>query len=522
MKLQMPQSDAAFIRRIDAQSRVAIWAVNHADSPLISKIGLTHVLGGAVDASGLKILHTAGPGLALEKNELLPCSGLISYGSSMLPTMRWQKTFSNIHPNGITSAVSEIHPSSDYVYAAESLNLFRQDMDKVAGPKLCRAFTEPVNFIFTFPDFPCLDADGNFTGRYVLINGSVFEGKFFKYADAPDGAYFYFSPNKSGIWIPFACSGVFTVDANIALANPGMGWICTAGGIEQLDYKIFLRFDEVRIVWADFPDDPLISKNNFAEVLPVATEAKRRGIEMKIDRAEATARSVDDMWEAQEHLLTDQEVREKTRQYRLKIDPVWFGGLPGEIVLDEMHPAVRKVAPFWNGNTFAGFYGEMACELMQEFFIHRIEPWIPFSQIWMFIEEKDRHLAGRARAAGRKHSVRALSFNALNDPDRLLSEIKENDLIFVVIPEEGLPDGMLDTCVAMGVPVGVFCRGEDPDPHLADVGAAIYFCGSNKRHNVIIVKNMKDKEINQYEFSPDGVKVTPRTEDNLREEGVEE
>ena len=118
MKLQMPQSDAAFIRRIDAQSRVAIWAVNHADSPLISKIGLTHVLGGAVDASGLKMLHTAGPGLTLEKNELLPCSGLISYGSSMLPAMQWQKNFTEIHPNGIASAVSEKSPVGSHLTVA--------------------------------------------------------------------------------------------------------------------------------------------------------------------------------------------------------------------------------------------------------------------------------------------------------------------------------------------------------------------------------------------------------------------
>ena len=73
------------VRRIDAQSRLAIWAANHSNSPLISKLGLTHISGGVVNAFGTKMLRADGPGLVLEKIEPVQVSGLITWAMPMQP-----------------------------------------------------------------------------------------------------------------------------------------------------------------------------------------------------------------------------------------------------------------------------------------------------------------------------------------------------------------------------------------------------------------------------------------------------
>ena len=54
MRIKKQKKNEAFVHGVDTESRVTVWAVNHANSPQISKLGLTYVLGGAVDASGQK------------------------------------------------------------------------------------------------------------------------------------------------------------------------------------------------------------------------------------------------------------------------------------------------------------------------------------------------------------------------------------------------------------------------------------------------------------------------------------
>lgn len=529
--LIVPQNDdAAFVRQIDAQSRVAVWAANHLNSRQISKLGLTHVLDGAADASGKKILHASGPGLTLERSDAVMPQGQLSYQYGMLspvalapqqmgniPAPLAIQQFSHVSPHEIQQTISEMTGGCDPVYIAEELGLFQRDMDKVSGPKLCRYFCESSHFTDGF-NFACFNADGNFKVRFALFRNSVFEAKGFKYTDLQEVSYFSFAPLVSAIYVPpRCCVGIFSTNASIAWRNPGMGWLCTAGGVENLDWEIIRRFGgNTQLVWPVFQDSPLLTRNQFSEDFAIVTEAKRRGVEMKILRAEATIPWGDERWDAQESWLDDREVKKLARKYGLEIDPVW-NGLPGEIDFDD-EPPVREVPPFWNGNGFAEFYGKKADELMQEFFEPRIKPWIPIGRIWLIIDKQDKQLARKARSTKKSH-VRVATFEIFDDPERLQNEIRtETDLMFIVLPENGIPTGILDKCADIGVPVGVFSRKEDQNSLLDGYDATAFVVKKNTDlEKVFYIKNMKNGKIEKFKFFPSGVEETTGTEEDMRQ-----
>ena len=300
-----------------------------------------------------------------------------------------------------------------------------------------------------------------------------------------------------------------------------MGWLCTAGGVENLDWEIIRRYEKnVRLVWTVFSDDALLTRNLFAEVWAIVTEAKRHGMKMNI--LQATAMVINPIsqlfnlveWQAQERLLDDREVKKLAQKYGLEIDPVW-NGLPGEIDFDD-EPPVREVPPFWNGNGFAEFYGKKADELMLEFFEPRIKPWIPIGRIWLIIDKQDKQLARKARSTKKSH-VRVATFEIFDDPERLQNEIRtETDLMFIVLPENGIPTGILDKCADIGVPVGVFSRKEDQNSLLDGYDATAFVVKKNTDlEKVFYIKNMKNGKIEKFKFFPSGVEETTGTEEEM-------
>ena len=533
MRIKKQEKNEAFVHGVDAESRVTVWAVNRANSPQISKLGLTHIPGGAADASGMKILHANGPGLTLEKhNDSIMHPGQLPYQDGLIPNARPVPQIGNVpiapaipqffhvHPQDIPQGISEMTGEYDPVYIAVKLNLLDRNIDMISGPKLCREFREPQIPVPGLFNMECRDAEGNFTGRYVLFNGSVFEAKIFKYTDSPDGAYFYFAPSKSEIYIPQNCNGCFTTNANIAVCNPGMGWLCTADGVEKLDWKIIRRFGKnARLVWSVFLDDQLLTRNNFAEVFAIVTEAKRHGVEMDIVRAEATAQSIGNMWDAQESLLDDREIKKEARRYHLAIDPVW-NDLPGEISFDD-EPLAREVPPFWNGNHVTVFFGKTSGEFMQEFVTQRTTPWIDCGRVLLVVDEKDRKTARQVRTLG-GGKVRSVTFDAFHDKDAFLEKVPSlADLIFIVPPlgdseMKAITPEILDACTQTGLPVGIFSQSEDAPPQETAVDTVFYCVAkSQSTEDAFSVKNMKRNSIVNYKFSPAGVEETPGTEEDM-------
>ena len=525
MRITKNNGDAAETRSFDAKSRLAVWVANHADSPQISKLGLTHIPGGAVDASGMTVLHCTGPGLTLEKHSAeVPGIAPLERGSAMTTSVAppgLQTTLFDVAPGNVLPVLNEMTAGVDPVYIAGKLGLLKRDMDKVTGPKLCREFREPQVPCCGLFNMECRDADGNFTGRYILHNGNIYEAKLFKYTDVPDSAYFFFAPDESVIYAPMACRGVFTANANIACENPGMGWIGKSGGVEKLPWGIIKRYGEnAWLVWAAFPDDPYRTKNNFSEAFAIVTEARRQGVSLKMIEAEAVGGELLGWWEAHELRLNDREIKNLARKYKLKIDPVW-NDLPGEIDFDDELP-VRKVPPFWNNNRVAVFFGKMSAEFMPEFIIRRLAPWIDCGRVLAVVDEKDRKLARQIHAAGGS-KVLVVTFDIFEDADIFLEKVPQKaDMIFIVPPrgddgkEKGIDSAILDACAQAGLPIGIFLRSADaPQQEFASGTGLYYVAKSQSAENLFSVKNMKENSIVNYKFSPSGVEETPGTEEDM-------
>jgi len=507
----------AFREYVDAQSRLTVWAVNHINSPSISKLGLSHIPGGAVDASGTKMIHASGPGLTLEKHVVEP--GMVprvgSQSTTLTPPVRHRELV-DVAPTSASLVFGEMIGLCDPVYMAGKLELFSRNMDKVSGPKLVRAFCEPQVIVDGINDMVCYDADGNFAGRYIVLNGEVFEAKLFKYTKSPGMGYFLFKPGESVIFTPPDCDGTFTTNANTAHANRGMGWICKAGGVDKLPWQIIKRYEKARIVWEEYPDAPGVTRSSFAGVFSIATEAKRRGVAMKIIRATASADTRWGVCVAQERLLDDREVKKLARRFKLKIDPVW-NGFPGEIDFDDEHQ-VRKVPPFWDDNRVAAFFGMKNVDFMLEMVTPRLTPWISCGRVLAVVDEKERLLAKKIHTHG-GDKVRVATSEVFRDEDFFIEKVAPAiDMVFVVPPsnekQSHVPAG-LELCAQAGLPVGIFSRSEDA-PQLETDAVCYYVTKHPAEKGVFCVKSMNNNTITKYKFSPSGVEETPGTEGDMK------
>ena len=177
MIIPILKNDAAYVRRVDAESRVAIWLVNHINSHEISKLGLTHIPGGAIDATGLIKLYTSYPGLIANTTHYV--QGFCPAVPQLNPLIAVTRDYL-ITPNATLQMATGNGLLLDCVYAAKKLNLFNKNMDALSGPNLIRVLRYPLYFPIGF-NMHCYDVDGSFKGVYILVNDSVFELKCFKY-----------------------------------------------------------------------------------------------------------------------------------------------------------------------------------------------------------------------------------------------------------------------------------------------------------------------------------------------------
>ena len=528
MPITKNNGDDAFVQGIDAQSQLAIWVINHLNSRQISKLGLTHIGDGAADESGKKILHASGPGLTLECRDAVIPQGQLPYQGGMLPTTAQAPQqigyvpaqlaipqLSLVSPHEIQQIISEITGGCDPVYTARELGLLTRKKDNVSGPKFGRAFCEPLVPVASLFNMECCDADGNFAGRYVLFNGSVFEAKLYKYTDSPDGAYFFFAPSKSAIFAPQGCDGTFTTNANLIPLNRNMGWLCVVGEVKDLDWEIIRRFEgNARLVWPVFPNDPKFTRNQFAKTFSIVTEARRHEVEMKILRAEATGQPIGGTYSALERLLDDREIKKLARKYGLKVDPVW-DDLPGEILFEEKWISLRS--PFWNGNHVAVFFGKKSIEFLQKFTEQGLKTLSASDKALVVFDDKDKPMAKRFSVACDRN-VRFATSRVFENKEAFLEKApKIADLVFIVIPDEksDLQDA-LELCDRAELPVGIFLRSADaPQQEFASGTGLYYVAKSQSAENLFSVKNMKENSIVNYKFSPSGVEETPGTEEDM-------
>lgn len=189
--------NAEQIKLTDATSKVIIWAINHADSPEISRLGnLTHIpFQGFSNSDGTILVNTNSLGITL-------ISGSMSL-SCNYPVIQPAPLLYNITPREFQSILQEILGNIDYVALAEKLCLEQMDMDSITG-KLIRSYAElsiPRPLIVETP-LPIKNTTGNLQFLYCHDQGNVYEMKFFKYNDYQEEYPFLFKPRQSGVWFP--------------------------------------------------------------------------------------------------------------------------------------------------------------------------------------------------------------------------------------------------------------------------------------------------------------------------------
>ena len=95
-----------------------------------------------------------------------------------------------------------------------------------------------------------------------------------------------------------------------------MGWLLITNGVANLDWtKIEREASNASILWADFPDDPLLSKNNFAEAVAIVTEAKRRDIQLSIMRATAMTEYQNGWYMSEKRNLEDFQIKKIAKRH---------------------------------------------------------------------------------------------------------------------------------------------------------------------------------------------------------------
>lgn len=320
--------NAEQIKLTDATSKVIIWAINHADSPEISRLGnLTHIpFQGFSNSDGTILVNTNSLGITL-------ISGSMSL-SCNYPVIQPAPLLYNITPREFQSILQEILGNIDYVALAEKLCLEQMDMDSITG-KLIRSYAElsiPRPLIAETP-LPIKNTTGNLQFLYCHDQGNVYEMKFFKYNDYQEEYPFLFKPRQSGIWFPEYSLSTnpwqFSTSIHIAQGNLGMGWICTAGGADNLNWEIFCRIHS-EIILPHYQSDPLFNRTALSEILPILTEAKRHNIKMRVRQVKAREMNPMDFYMAEwvddneTTILEESELKKRAWEQGIKLDPIWF------------------------------------------------------------------------------------------------------------------------------------------------------------------------------------------------------
>lgn len=367
--------NAEQIKLMDATSKVIIWAINHANSPEISRLGnLTHIpFQGFSNSDGTILVDTSSLGMTLARRPTpLSCNyPVIQPAFPMLPV----PLLYNIAPMEFKSILHEILGNIDYIALAEKLCLDQMDPDTNPG-KLTRSHAElsiPQPPIVGTPLF-IHNANGSLKALYCHVVDGVYEVKFFKYNDLPGEYPFLFKTRQSGVWLPDYCSPQrslcqFSTSIHIAQTNLGMGWICTAGGADNLDWEIFRRIHS-EIILPHYPSDHLFNRTALSEIWPILTEAKLHNIKIRVRQVKAGETNPMDPYmsewvnDNETSILEESELKKSAWEQGIKLDPIWFPK-PYEVTLQQKKYN-GNLPYFWPIGFIALFEGNRANLFMRE------------------------------------------------------------------------------------------------------------------------------------------------------------
>jgi hypothetical protein len=302
----MTFSDKNRVLDIDAQARLTIYMINHANSPLIAQLGdFSHdaFRGGFISGDGLLAVSWDGScvqallcsqeAVSAPSQTSLPIPALQSH--DCIPTV-FEQRFCSITPSDMMLLLSEKTGQHDFISLCRNLGLDKVDFDKINEGIFIRAFKEnkKTNLPYDWIKLPIIAHDNSFIRLNVIVNGDLFELKCFKYVDRRGIYGFCFKPEHSGVWFRDGLpepgitiiidTRIMDVLNRISPANAGL---IDVGDISAIDWNHFFGH-EVQYVWRH---DTFQCKNDFSKALHFLAEAKKNGIDVSVLKYSASAQT---------------------------------------------------------------------------------------------------------------------------------------------------------------------------------------------------------------------------------------
>lgn len=524
--------NAEQIKLMDVTSKVIIWAINHADSPEISRLGnLTHIpFQGFSNSDGTILVNTSTLGITVsrQKNPLSCNYPVMQSDSPMLPV----SLLYNISPWEFQSILQEMLGNIDYVALAEKLCLEQMDMDTITG-KLIRSYAElsiPRSLIVETP-LPIKNATGNLQFLYCHDDqGNVYEVKFFKYNDYQEEYPFLFKPRQSGVWFPkyslFTNPWQFSTSIHIAQGNLGMGWICTAGGADNLNWEIF-RCIHSEIILPHYQSDPLFNRTALSEILPILTEAKRHNIKMRVRQVKAREMNPMDFYMAEwvddneTTILEESELKKRAWEQGIKLDPIWFPK-PYEVTLKQKKYN-GNLPYFWPTGFIALFEGNGVNLFMKELLKYLSGKTEENRNIVVVIPRgHDGYVQKFLCCLEENTAITIVNTEILSDElefEMKLSEKKADVVFFYAVNDDFNKDFErgIGLAVQAELPIAIFSFSKGNN-HLREVADHTYIVAGNDPVTGFCVKNMETGEIKKYFFDiSEKITIEPGTEEDMAE-----
>ena len=524
--------NAEQIKLTDVTSKVIIWAINHADSPEISRLGnLTHIpFQGFSNSDGTILVNTSTLGITVsrQKNPLSCNYPVMQSDSPMLPV----SLLYNISPWEFQSILQEMLGNIDYVALAEKLCLEQMDMDTITG-KLIRSYAElsiPRSLIVETP-LPIKNATGNLQFLYCHDDqGNVYEVKFFKYNDYQEEYPFLFKPRQSGVWFPkyslFTNPWQFSTSIHIAQGNLGMGWICTAGGADNLNWEIF-RCIHSEIILPHYQSDPLFNRTALSEILPILTEAKRHNIKMRVRQVKAREMNLMDFYMAEwvddneTTILEESELKKRAWEQGIKLDPIWFPK-PYEVTLKQKKYN-GNLPYFWPTGFIALFEGNGVNLFMKELLKYLSGKTEENRNIVVVIPRgHDGYVQKFLCCLEENTAITIVNTEILRvelEFEMNLSE-KKADVVFFYADNDDFSKDFergIGLAVQAELPIAIFSFSKGNN-HLREVADHTYIVAGNDPVTGFCVKNMETGEIKKYFFDiSEKITIEPGTEEDMAE-----
>jgi len=558
-----------FVLDVDARSRIAVYMINHADSPLIAQLGnLSHdaFRGGFISGDGcMAVSGDASCIMMLPASQAFyptaiqqpVCTSLVPFQTSMPVTVSAPQALSypvpapqssnalmlpqikSLSAHELPEVLTGLTGQFDFIFLCRMLGLDKIDFDNYNTGIYIRSFKE--NMISILPagwiGLPVRDHFGSFLRLNVLFYGAVFELKDFKYVDRPEMLPdpFLFKPEHSGVWFPDVImpgeSVILDPDVNAVWnrTSPGNAGLILAGDIAEIDYKIFFGHP-VQLVWRS---DTLQSRNQFAKAFHFLAEAKKHGVDVSILKCIGSSPT--------NEILDLPQVRKQALYYGLDI-PAPLKEI-GYVFIPTAHAEFlpQDIPFFWSKGCSTLFFGsgykailkkllKAFCQVPQDVQdtavlsdsengnIHCDV--FPRKQVGVFYapstESRIRKIIGQMEL-----DIPCICSTVLQKEDALETALYRNEIkvLFVVyaeyIPPKDLAD-VLDLCERIQIVTGLFslvASEKKPSPEdvlkgtVKDLVSQSYLVAANG--DSVIAKDMDTEITERYTFETDGnVSVT--------------